>query len=158
VPRRRRSSRSRAGMSLHLVKMCVGVEQLDELAAFQRQRLADARARGEKPVLRHITRNAPRRAEELLAGGSLYWVFRGHLRVRQALTGIEPTVNAKGQAACALILDPVLIRVVPRPQRAFQGWRYLEGRDAPSDAGSRDTGIEELPDSMAEELRELGLL
>jgi hypothetical protein len=145
-------------MALHLVKMCVGVERLEELADWQRERLAEARARGEKPILRHITRNVPRRADELLAGGSLYWVFRGHIRVRQALRGIEPAINAQGQPACALILDPTLVRVVPKPQRAFQGWRYLEGRDAPADAKGGETGVDDLPDSMAEELRELGLL
>ena len=145
-------------MPLHLVKMCVGVRHLDELASFQQRRLADARARGEKPILRHITRNVPRRADELLAGGSLYWVFTGHLRVRQALIGIEPAVKADGQPACALVLDPVLVRVAARPQRAFQGWRYLDGRDEPVDAGAGDAGIDDLPEGMARELRELGLL
>ncbi len=145
-------------MPLNLIKLAVGVEHLDDLATFQQRRLAECRARGEKPVLRHITRNIPRRADELLAGGSMYWVFRAHVRVRQALIGVEPTVNAKGLPACALILDPLLVPVVPRPQRAFQGWRYLDGRAAPADADGRDSGIDALPEGMAEELRELGLL
>ncbi len=145
-------------MPLHLLKLSVGVEDIDRLAALQQRRMAESRDRGDGAVLRHITRNVPRRADELLAGGSMYWVIRGHIRVRQALIGFEPTVNAKGLPACALILDPTLVRVAPRLHRAFQGWRYLEDRNAPADAGGRDSGIGELPERMAEELRELGLL
>ena len=145
-------------MTVHLVKLCVGIDNVDELAGWQAQRLAQARARGEAPVLRHVTRSTPRRADELADGGSMFWVIRGHVRVRQMVTAVEPTVNAKGLAACSLILAPKLVRVVPRPHRAFQGWRYLETGDAPPDAREDTTGIDDLPDGMAEELRELGLI
>ncbi len=120
--------------------------------------MALARTSGEGGVLRHITRNVPRRAVELTLGGSMYWVIRGYIRVRQAITAVESTVNAEGRAACALILEPNLVRVVSRRHRAFQGWRYLEVGDVPPDAGELSSGIDDLPDGMAEELRDLGLL
>lgn len=145
-------------MSLHLIKLCVGIETADHLAEVQARRLEQARARGEPGILRHITRSTPRRADELVDGGSMYWVIRGHIRVRQAIAGIEPAVNANGQAACAIVLSPDLVRLVPRPQRAFQGWRYLDGADAPADAAIDASGLDSLPDGLAEELRELGLI
>lgn len=145
-------------MTVHLVKLCVGVDHVDELAEFQRRRLEQARDRGDPAILRHVTRSTPRRAGDLVAGGSLYWVIRGHIRVRQPVTAVEPTVNAKGQAACALILAPQLVRVVPRPHRAFQGWRYLEPQEAPPDADEDPSGVDDLPEGLAEELRELGLI
>ena len=145
-------------MTVHLKKMAVGVDSIAHLAEIQVARLADARRRGEVPVLRHITRHRPRRAEELLGGGSLYWVIRGFVQVRQAFVGIERGVNAKGRPSCALVLDPQLVRVAFRAHKPFQGWRYLSQRDAPSDAAPLADGGDGMPTEMAAELRALGLL
>lgn len=145
-------------MTVHLIKLAVGIDSFPHLQERQRQRVAEAKASGVDARLRHLTRSTPRRAEEILEGGSIYWVIRGTIRARQRIVAIEDAVNSRGLPSCALIFDPELVPVRGRPQRAFQGWRYLEPADAPPDAlGLPDDG-DELPPHMAEELRELGLL
>ena len=137
-------------MTVHLIKLCVGVESVGHLAELQARR----RARG--AALRHLTRNTPRRAAELLDGGSLYWVVKGVIRVRQRLVAIEPARDADGPR-CALVLDAALVRTIPRAHRAFQGWRYLRAEDAPADLPMADSGGT-MPPEMAAELGELGLI
>ena len=139
-------------MAVHLLKMCVGVGEIEELAAWQRRRLK------EEGRLCHYTRNMPKRLDELLDGGSLYWIIRGHIRVRQRLKKIERHSGEDGWTGCALVLDRKLVPVMPRPVRAMQGWRYLEEDQAPADlAGGRPKG-DELPPKLLAELRALGLL
>ncbi|HEX6980530.1 MAG TPA: DUF1489 domain-containing protein [Alphaproteobacteria bacterium] len=145
-------------MPLHLVKLCVGVDDIDELAAWQKKRRAQQRAAGQKPVTRHVTRMTPKRADEILDGGSLYWVIKGMIRVRQRIIAINPGYIHEGESKCELRLDPKLVRVVPRAMRAFQGWRYLEAADAPPDLATLGKGAADMPPQMAEELRSLGLL
>ncbi|MCR9177878.1 MAG: DUF1489 domain-containing protein [Alphaproteobacteria bacterium] len=149
-------------MPLHLKKLCVGVERVDELAAYQDRRRRELKAAGLPPYNRHVTRNTPRRMAEILDGsgeGSLFWVIKREIKVRQRLHAIEPVTDREGRPCCALVLEPDLIRVVPVPHRPFQGWRYLDSADAPSDLpqGAVDeTG--EMPEEMRRELRALGLL
>ena len=145
-------------MALGLIKLCVGCDSVTHLAEMQARRLVQARARGDREVLRHVTRHRPRRASELVDGGSLYWVIKGFVQARQALAAIEETVNDRGLPACALILDPRLVRTMPRPTRPFQGWRYLESWKAPADTSGGDAGVDLLPPAMASELRALGLI
>lgn len=145
-------------MAVHLLKLCVGVDSVARLAEFQAARLERLRAAGERPVLCHVTRHMPRRAAELCEGGSLYWVVRGFIAVRQRLLDCKARTNAEGRPSCALVLDPELVRVAPRACRPFQGWRYLDARKAPPDAESGPAGTEDLPEEMAAELRTLGLL
>ena len=156
-------------MSVHLIKMAVGVESVAHLAQLQAARLHKAAEEGLAFRLCHYTRHMPRRAQELLAGGSLYWVIKGFVRVRQRLLDIERDVSPperqganqggkpEGKPACALVLDPGLVGTRLRATRAFQGWRYLAAQDAPPDLDpAADAGG--LPLEMAEELRSLGLL
>src|SRR6185437_437417 len=117
---------------LHLIKLCVGVDTLQELADWQKKRLKEKRAKGQKPELIHITRQTPKRAQELLAGGSLYWVIKGQSSARQTLLELRE-VTRNGIPHCGLVYDRKLVPVRPRPRRAFQGWRYLEAKDAPPD-------------------------
>lgn len=145
-------------MTVHLIKLAVGIESVAELAERQRLRLKEARAAGGRPRLRHLTRSTPRRLEEVLDGGSIYWVIKRAIRVRQAIVGIESAADDGGRPRCALILDKRLVPVERRPRRPFQGWRYLEDAMAPPDAPSVDDGVDDLPDDLADELRSLGLL
>jgi len=141
-------------MNWHLIKLSVGVEDIEHLARLQENRLK------KQGVLAHITRNTPKRAEALLQDGSIYWVIKGFIRVRQRLLGIERGVDAEGRPSCALILDPRLVRTELKGFRAFQGWRYLDAMDAPPDLvrAAHDGGEARLPSAMATELRGLGLL
>ena len=145
-------------MAVNLLKMAVGVESLTHLARLQRDRLERARADGKPASLRHFTRNTPRRAEEIIGGGSIYWVIGGRIRARQLISDIERAVETEIGPRCALVLDPVLVSVDPVPHRPFQGWRYLEARDAPVDLPSYDDSDAAIPPEMADELRGLGLL
>jgi len=146
-------------MSVNLIKLCVGVDQVDELAGYQSARLKDMRANGVKrPQLRHVTRNTPRRAGEVLDGGSLYWVIRRVIQVRQRITGLEPVEREDGKPACAIILDPELVRTYPRSFRPFQGWRYFPVSDVPADLPPDFDTRGAIPVEMAEELRALGLI
>jgi hypothetical protein len=143
-------------MTLHLIKLAVGIRDVDHLAAVQELRLKHAGESGGPANLRHVTRNTPRRSAELLDGGSMYWVIKGFIRVRQRLTAIEP-VGDTGEPRCALILDPTLVPTRLRSHRAFQGWRYFRPEDVPPDAAARDLDVD-IPEEMAAELKELGLL
>jgi hypothetical protein len=143
-------------MPLHIIKLCVGCESLSELAAWQKQRLKERRAKGQKPELVHITRMTPKRSEEVLDGGSLYWVIKGQIAARQKLLALRP-VKKNGVPHCGLVYDKELVPVVARPRRAFQGWRYLEAQDAPPDL-RKTKGAENLPEALQRELAALGLL
>ncbi len=143
-------------MPLHIVKLCVGCESIADLAAWQKQRLKDKRAKGQKPELIHVTRQTPRRAEEVLDGGSLFWVIKGQIAARQKLLALRE-MKKNGVPHCGLVYDKELIPVSPRPRRAFQGWRYLEAKDAPPDL-ARTKGAEGLPEALQRELASLGLL
>ena len=146
-------------MALHLIKLCVGVDSIADLEARIKMRLKARRAAGEKrPLPVHRTRMTPKRTEELLDGGSLYWVIRGQIAARQEIRGIEPFKDEDGVNRCHIVLDRKLVSVMPRRMRPFQGWRYLRGQDAPHDiqAGLGETA--EMPEELRRELRELGLL
>jgi hypothetical protein len=141
---------------LHLIKLCVGCDSLTDLADWQKKRLKEKKARGQKAELVHVTRQMPKRAGELLDGGSLYWVIKGQIAARQALKELRP-MTVKGVAHCGLVYDKKLIPVRPRPRSAFQGWRYFEPADAPPDLVAAK-GDRNLPESLRRELAALGLL
>jgi hypothetical protein len=145
-------------MSLNLIKLCVGCDSVAELSTWIKQRLKQKKARKEKPEHIHTTRMAPKRVDELLDGGSLYWVIRGQIMCRQDLVAIRPFVDKDGVGRCRLVLRPKVVPVEPRPFRAFQGWRYLASKDAPRDLDRAAPGARNMPEQMRRELRELGLL
>ena len=142
---------------LHLIKLCVGVGSLEELARWQAKRVAALKKKRAKPELVHVTRQTPRRAVELLDGGSLYWVIRGHIAARQQLIDIRPARAKDGLPRCGLVYEPKLVPTVRRARGPFQGWRYLDPKDAPPDARTFQRTIG-LPASLCAELIELGLL
>jgi len=147
-------------MALHLRKLCVGVENVEQLQDWQARRLK----RGE--TLRHDTRMMPKRRDEILDGGSLYWVIKGLIQVRQPILDITQETDEEGRGFARLHLGPELVRVAPRGHRPFQGWRYLAAADAPEDLGVFGTSggagkggmKDELPAAMQAELRALGIL
>ena len=145
-------------MTLHLVKLCVGAASIEDLAAWQSGRLAAQRKAGERPRLFHATFQMPKREADLLDGGSLYWVIKGVIQVRQRLLGFEEGTKADGSRCCLILLDPTLVPVRPVPRRAFQGWRYLDAADAPPDLGKGGKDVASLPPKMRRDLAELGLL
>lgn len=144
-------------MALHLIKLCVGCESIEDLASWQAERLRQRRKAGERnPQLFHRTFQMPKRRAELLAGGSLYWVFRGLVLARQRIVGLEPRIGADGIGRCAIRLDPEVVRTAPQPRRPFQGWRYLRPEDAPRDLSA--AAGSELPAGLVAELAGFGVL
>ncbi len=139
---------------LHLTKLAVGVHDIAHLRELQAERAQ------RNPPLRHRTRNFPRRRDEVLNGGSMYWVIGGATLVRQRLVDIIEDQWDDKSACAGLILDPKLIVVSARPTRPFQGWRYLRAEEAPPDlAQSRPVrGEAALPPALRRELRTLCLL
>ena len=142
-------------MPLHLIKLCVGVDTVKELEDWIKARM---KARKTRKDHIHTTRMVPKRADELLDGGSLYWVIRGSVMCRQQLIDVRPFVDKDGIGRCRLVLKPKIVLVTPRPYRAFQGWRYLPPRDAPPDLDRAAPGAADMPETLRRELRELGLL
>lgn len=143
-------------MTVHLIKLSVGSDSLDDLAAWQKHRLKGMKEKGKTPELVHVTRHMPKRAEEVLDGGSIYWVVKRWIVARQKLLELRP-MKKEGLPHCGLVYDKKLVPVQWRERRAFQGWRYLETEDAPPDRDARDGG-EDLPPALRRELAALGLL
>ena len=138
---------------LHLMKLCVGAERVEDLIDWQRRSFADR----PDPRPRHVTRMWPRRAEEVLAGGSLYWVFRGLVLARQRIVALDEVDRGDGVTRCALVLDPEVRRTEPQPRRPFQGWRYLQLADAPRDLDPGREADAALPPGLAEAMATFGL-
>jgi hypothetical protein len=145
-------------MSLNILKLCVGADSISDLEGWISFRLDEKRRLGLPQEQYHTTRMVPRRIDLAAPGGSLYWVIKGQVSARQILKEIRPFTDPDGIGRCHLVLEPVVIPVEPRPCRPFQGWRYLEPKDAPADLGSRRTGSAELPENMRRELASLGLI
>ncbi len=140
-------------MPVHLIKLAVGCGTLDDLR--QRQVL---RAR-EAPPLRHQTRNFPKRAAEILDGGSIYWVISRVVTARQLITDIREGVYDDGSRCADLVLDARLVPVRGRAMKPFQGWRYLAAGDAPADVSAGQAGVGDvLPEKLRRELAALALL
>lgn len=146
-------------MALNLVKLCVGVDSIEDLARWQDGWLKEQLQAGPVPRLYHTTFQTPKRQAELLDGGSLFWVIKGFVQCRQRLVGFDEGQKSDGSACCLLLLDPAIVAVRPVPRRAFQGWRYMTAESAPGDlaiGGQND--IAAMPDKMRKELAELGLI
>ena len=133
-------------MALHLIKLCVGCDSVEELRAWR----AERDRRGVPPIV--PTRQTPKRAAELLEGGSLYWVIKGVILVRQPIVKIVTLES--GVQPCRIDLGPELILTAPQPRRPFQGWRYLDAKDAPPDLPTGEGA--EMPQDLAKQLREIG--
>ena len=142
-----------------MIKLCVGVETVDEIIDWIADDLARKRSLGLPPEDTHVTRMMPRRIEELCDGGSLYWVVKGQVQCRQRIRALRPITGGDGIERCEIVFEPEVILTEWQPKRPFQGWRYLEAKDAPRDLSALggSTG-DDMPAALKAELAELGLL
>ncbi len=148
-------------MTLHLVKLCAGADGVDDLAARIKHRCGVNQAAGRGRVHDHVTRMHPRREDELRDGGSIYWVIKGAILARQTILGFEKVTGTDDVERTAILLDPDYVLTDPQPRRAFQGWRYLPGEEAPKDINPRSSssrGRKSPPPELGLELAQLGLL
>jgi hypothetical protein len=143
-------------VTVHLVKLCVGVESIQDLVDWHQEELRERKKKKQALELVHVTRMMPKRIDELLDGGSLYWVIKGHISARHRIIDIRP-VTKNGLPHCGIVYDPALITTERRFRSPFQGWRYLDPKDAPPDARNLKGG-DDLPEALKIELAELGLL
>jgi len=149
---------------LNIVKLCVGIDTVADLIRYKQALAVKKGKRAGRLEDCHVTRMWPRRMNEILGGGSLYWVIRGFICARHPILRFEEVDKGSGAPYCAIVYDPQVILTEARPRRAFQGWRYLDPSDAPPDlkdqrralrAALRDAA---LPEKMRAELRMLGLV
>lgn len=157
-------------MTVHLVKLCVGIDSIDELSRYRDDLAAKLTKRGKPLEDRHVTRTRPKRGDEVLDGGSLYWVIRGVMCVRHRILRLDDVKlkdrdGGKGDTDyCAIVYDPTVIVTEPRPRRPFRGWRYLEAEDAPPDLKNQRAALRQvkaegqLPPDLLRELKTLGLM
>ncbi|MBD3662335.1 DUF1489 domain-containing protein [Sulfitobacter sp. TSTF-M16] len=142
------------GKAVNLIKLSVGTESVEGLQAWH----ANKRAQTKDGLPRHVTRMWPKRAAEILNGGSIYWVIKGEVLCRQNVLRLDEVIGADGIRRCAIVLAPDIIRVSPALRRPFQGWRYLEATDAPPDLRADRTGETALPTELNRALAEIGVL
>lgn len=141
-------------MTVHLQKLSVGSESIQTLADWQAHVVSRRVAQGQTPHHVHVTRMFPKRRDELLDGGSIYWVIKGNIICRNRIVDLEET-SKQGRRACAILMDPEIIPVSPVPRRAFQGWRYLQADDVPLDLKGGEVG-DDLPPDFRAKLIDLG--
>lgn len=139
---------------VNLIKLSVGTESVEDLQAWQTHR--SEQIKGGRYY--HVTRMWPKREAEILNGGSIYWVIKGEVLARQRVTGFEEVIGADGIRRCGILLDPDIIRVSPALKRPFQGWRYLDPKDAPRDLSKGRETETALPDDLSRALSDIGVL
>lgn len=139
--------------TVHMLKLSVGTEDVAGLAAWQ----ATRRAQTDDGLPRHITRMWPKRGDEILNGGSIFWVIKGVILCRQPILRLDAYLSGDGIRRCAIVCKPGLIRVAATPKRAFQGWRYLPVSDAPQDLPKNRQGEDPLPPELSKALAAIGV-
>ena len=141
------------GKPIHLVKLCVGADSIEDLELWQAQR----RATGPETLSRHVTRLWPKQEAALLDGGSLYWVIKGQVLARQRILRLDEVIGQDGIRRCGIIMDSDVVRTESVPRRPFQGWRYLQDGDAPRDLDLTRARQDDLPHDLTAALAEIGI-
>ena len=139
---------------INLIKLSVGTEDIADLAAWQQTRMAQTK----DGLPRHVTRMFPKKNEEILAGGSIYWVIKGVIQCRQRILRLDETDHGDGIRRCAIVLDPELHTTTASPRRPFQGWRYLKPEDSPPDLPKHRQNEDALPEGLSQALADIGVL
>jgi len=139
---------------LHLIKLSVGTESVETLAAWHQTK----RAQAPDGHPRHVTRMWPKREAELVDGGSIFWVIKGFIQARQKILRLDEVIGQDGIRRCAIVLDHELIKTTAAQKRPFQGWRYLNDVDAPRDLPSGRETEPELPADLQQSLADIGIL
>ena len=86
---------------INIVKICVGAKEVEDLWLWQKEKLVQNPENG----LMHITRMTPKRENELLNGGSIYWVFEGYILARQKILSLNRVRAGDGIMKCGIALD-----------------------------------------------------
>ena len=138
-------------MYYHLKKIAVGIETVERLKIRQEMIF---RTYGR---LFHSTRNIPKKREELIQSGSMFWIIKRYVLVRQKIINIIPVVREDGSKGCEIELDKNLTKVIPTKMKPFQGWRYYLEEEIPQDLNVNCNEDDEVPEQIRSELIRLGL-
>ena len=138
-------------MTYHLKKIAVGIETIERLRIRQEMLFS---AYGK---IIHTTRNMPKQKEQLIKTGSIFWIIKRNVLVRQKILDIISVIRDDGSKGCEIELDKDLVRVIPTPMKPFQGWRYYMVDDTPPDLNLGNLENEDLPENINSELIKLGL-
>ncbi len=144
-------------IAINMVKLCVGIDTVAQLEAYRATQSGAASASRVEDLTTHVTRMWPKRADELVKGGSLYWVIKGAIQARQRILRFEERIGPDGIRRCAIVMSPEVIRTQTALRRPFQGWRYLDATDCPPDLFAKGRCRDELPPEMQQALSEIGL-
>ncbi|MDZ7823770.1 MAG: DUF1489 domain-containing protein [Ahrensia sp.] len=145
-------------MAVNLIKLCVGVETVEQLQKHITLRTNILRAAKQPLAMVHTTRMTPKRADEIIGKGSLYWVIKSRVQCRQEIIDLQIYNDEHGVSYCDIVMKPKLILTAHQPKRPFQGWRYFKAEDAPRDLGEGEQAITQMPEELRAELASLGLL
>ena len=140
-------------MIYNLKKLAVGIDTVENLKI--RQKIIF----NEYNKIIHVTRNVPKKKDDLIKKGSMYWVIKRRVLVRQKIKNISLIIRNDGSKGCEIELDSELIKVIPTSMRPFQGWRYYNSEEVPSDLtlDLNNDNEEALTDELNAELIKLGL-
>ena len=145
-------------MVLNLIKLCVGVETVDQLANSNERRSMALIAASQPVEMVHTTRMAPKRADEIIGKGSLYWVIKSRVQCRQEIIDLRTYKDGEGISRCDIVMKTTLILTAHQPKRPFQGWRYFKHEDIPRDLGEGEKAVADMPEELRKELASLGLI
>ncbi|MDA0361718.1 MAG: DUF1489 domain-containing protein [Proteobacteria bacterium] len=138
---------------INLIKLSVGTNSTDDLQMWQ----ASTALKLPNNLPRHVTRMWPKRGDEILNGGSIYWVIKGWLSARQQIIGMDEVFRNDGVRCCALILDAQIHLTETVRRRPFQGWRYLKPEESPKDLSQQEKGDDILPPELLVALADIGV-
>ena len=141
---------------LHIIKLCVGAQNVTELYNWQKNRIIFVK-KFEDPVTFIVTRMRPKKEKELLNGGSIYWVFKGLILARQKIIGFDNMIGTDNILRCKIILNSQIILTDSQQKRPFQGWRYFKQEEIPNDRELYSEDKVELPLELQKELSEIGI-
>lgn len=138
-------------MTYNLKKIAVGIDSIDRLHIRQQM------IKSSYGKIIHTTRNMPKQKDDLIDNGSMFWIIKRNILVRQKILNIETVIRDDGSKGCEIELDEDLIKVIPTPMKPFQGWRYYMASDIPPDLNVSNIESEDLPENINSELIKLGL-
>ena len=141
--------------TVHLLKPALGISDVSEFQGRMSLRLNPYEGRMLYTVW---TTRKPKQMDELMNGGSVYWIVKKAIQCRQDILGWEEFEGENGKPYYNIYCEPQLIRTVAVERRPFQGWRYLQLDQAPADIGAVTIGDEPPPEEMVGDLRAAGLL
>ena len=144
-------------MALNIVKLCVGCSSIADLESWIEETRLLMKRLGRAYEQSHTTRMMPKRIGPGRAEGSLFWVIKSQVLCRQKMIALRPFVDADGISRCSIVLEPTVHPVRPRPMKPFQGWRYMDDKDAPPDMASLGADAD-IPEDLRKELAGLGLI